>query len=69
MRDAINGVLEGTEFEAVLGSGQSRADGDGTLANRLATRCGVWIGQDEHSCEQYGDEIAAAVADVLERRL
>ncbi|WP_168170942.1 poly-gamma-glutamate hydrolase family protein [Natronorubrum daqingense] len=69
IRDAINEVLEDAEYEAVLGTGEYRVDGDQTLANRLATRCGIWIGQDEESRERYGTEIAQAVADVLETRV
>jgi phage replication-related protein YjqB (UPF0714/DUF867 family) len=69
VRNAINEVLEGTEYNAVLGTDEYRVDGDETLANRLATRCGIWIGQDEDSREQYGTEIAMAVADVLETRI
>lgn len=69
VRDAINEVLAGTDHEAVLGSGDYRVDGDQTLPNRLASRCGIWIGQDEASRERYGTEIARAVADVLETRV
>ncbi|WP_323172767.1 poly-gamma-glutamate hydrolase family protein [Natrialba sp. PRR66] len=69
VRDAINEVLKGTDLNAVLGTDEYRVDGDKTLANRLTTSCGIWIGQDEESREQYGTEIANAVAGVLETRL
>ncbi|WP_049953312.1 poly-gamma-glutamate hydrolase family protein [Halostagnicola larsenii] len=69
VRDAINEVLADTDYEAVLGSGDYRVDGDQTLPNRLASRCGIWIGQDDDSRAQYGTEIAQAVAGVLETRI
>lgn len=69
VRDAINDALEGTDLNAVLGTDDYRVDGDNTLVNRLAMRCAIWIGQDEESREQYGMEIAEAVAGVLESRV
>ncbi len=71
IRDAINSVLEEKDAQqrAVLGTGEHRVDGDNTLANRLATRCGVWIGQDETTRAEHGEEVATAVADVLDSRV
>jgi phage replication-related protein YjqB (UPF0714/DUF867 family) len=68
VREAIADVLPDSMPAPVLAGGRYAATDEDVLVNELTDDDGIWVGQPERVRDEYGETVADAVAEALNRR-